>query len=282
MVQVNAQLSTGLPGLDRVLRGVIPGDNIVWQMDSAEDYVPFIQPYCESARRLGRRLVYFRFANHPPLVEEQPGVEIHHLNPEDGFEAFIANVHRVIGEAGRGAWHIFDCLSDLASAWRSDTMLGNFFLLTCPYLYDVEAIAYFAVIRRFHAPEGVSPIMDTAQVFLDVYRHKGNVYVHPLKVQHRHSPTMYMLHVWQGDDFLPVVESSTTAEILSVAPCLPTTSHRAGRGIWYDTFRRAEEALRVAAARRIARAGDRQESSTSCSARPSPATRGCSNCCAAI
>jgi hypothetical protein len=244
MVQVNAQLSTGLPGLDRVLRGVIPGDNIVWQIDSIDDYAAFIGPYCESARRLGRRLTYFRFAEHPPLVADQPGVETHRLNPADGFEAFIAEVHQVIGEAGRGAWHVFDCLSDLASAWRSDTMLGNFFLLTCPYLYDVDAIAYFALMRRFHAPEAVAPIMDTTQVFLDVYHHKGQRYLHPLKVQHRHSPTMYMLHVWQGEQFLPVAESSTTGEILSVAPCLPTAAHRAGRGIWHDTFRRAEETLR--------------------------------------
>ena len=157
MVQVNAQLSTGLPGLDRVLRGVIPGDNIVWQIDSIDDYAALIEPYCESARRLGRRLTYFRFAEHPPLVADQPGVETHRLNPADGFEAFIAEVHQVIGEAGRGAWHVFDCLSDLASAWRSDTMLGNFFLLTCPYLYDVDAIAYFALDAPLPRPGSRRP-----------------------------------------------------------------------------------------------------------------------------
>ena len=30
-------LSTGLPGLDRMIRGVLPGDNIVWQVDAIED-----------------------------------------------------------------------------------------------------------------------------------------------------------------------------------------------------------------------------------------------------
>ncbi len=38
MTQVNSRLSTGLPGLDKTLRGLIPGDNVVWQVDSVEDY----------------------------------------------------------------------------------------------------------------------------------------------------------------------------------------------------------------------------------------------------
>lgn len=239
MVQVDAHLSTGLPGLDRALRGLIPGDNIVWQIDCLEDYVPFVQPYCQSACERGRRLVYLRFADHEPLLPAGQDVDVHALDPRTGFEAFIAGIHQVIGESGRGTWYLFDCLSDLAVAWRSDTMLGNFFLLTCPYLYDVEAIAYFALDRHAHAPVAPDTIKDTAQVVLDVYRHKGELYVHPVKVQQRHSPTMYTLHRWEEDDFLPVAESSTTAEILSTAPCLPMEANRSRQGVWYGEFRRA-------------------------------------------
>ena len=56
------ELTTGLPGLDRVLRGVMPGDNIVWRVDSVGDYLAgrrTPKPPCGD-----RRLVYFRFASH--------------------------------------------------------------------------------------------------------------------------------------------------------------------------------------------------------------------------
>ena len=43
------QLSTGLKGFDAVVNGIIAGDNIVWQVDSIDDYVPFVRPYCEFA-----------------------------------------------------------------------------------------------------------------------------------------------------------------------------------------------------------------------------------------
>jgi len=243
MTQVNPRLSTGLPGLDKTLRGLIPGDNVVWHTDSVEDYQAFVQRYRSSTLAQGRRLIYFRFAGHPALVPDEPDVEIHTLDPRAGFEAFIADIHRVIEQSERGSWYLFDCLSELAVAWQSDTMLGNFFMLTCPYLYDVEAIAYFGLLRRAHATDATTPILQTAQVWLDVYHHNDRFYVHPVKVQHRHSPTMYMLHAWEGDDLPPVTDSATTGEVLSTSPCLPSDSDRSRQGVWNRMFSEAEEML---------------------------------------
>jgi hypothetical protein len=243
MVQVNTHLSTGLAGLDRALRGLMPGDNIVWQVDDVSDYAPFVGPYYESAAPRGRPLIYFRFGRHAPLVPDGPDVERHDFDPTAGLEAFITNIHQVIRRSGRESWYVFDCLSDLAYAWRSDSMLGNFFVLTCPYLYDVGAIAYFALIRRAHEADAVGRIRDTAQVFLDAYRHRDRLYVHPIKVQQRHSPTMYMLHAWQGEDFVPVAESATTAEVLSTSQRAPLEASQQADGVWHGAFRRLERTL---------------------------------------
>ena len=142
-------------------------------------------------------------------------METHFFNPEDGFESFLANIHRIIEKVGKRAFYVFDCLSDLLADWYSDQMLANFFVLTCPYLFDMESIAYFAVIRNHHSFRATGPITNTTQLFLDAYRHRERLYLHPLKVQHRHSPTMYMLHTWGDDGFQPVIDSVTVAEILS-------------------------------------------------------------------
>lgn len=68
VAQIDTQLGTGLPGLDRIFKGLIPGDNLVWRIDPLEDFKFFLKPYCDSARDHGRKLVYFRFAEHEPLV----------------------------------------------------------------------------------------------------------------------------------------------------------------------------------------------------------------------
>jgi pyruvate,water dikinase len=243
MTIVNPQLSLGLPGLDRMIRGLIPGDNLVWEVDAWTDYAPFIKPYCENALAHGQKVVYFRFASHPPLVEPDGRIEICEVHPEDGFETFLGTIHKTIEKTGRGGFYVFDCLSELAGDWYSDQMLANFFMLTCPYLYDVEAIAYFALLRNCHSSHATAPITETAQVFLDVYRHKGKLYIHPLKVQQRYSPTMYMLHAWEGDDFTPVRESARISEILTSVPWLHPESEHYRVGVWHRTFLQAEETL---------------------------------------
>jgi pyruvate,water dikinase len=243
MTIVNPQLSLGLPGLDRMIRGLIPGDNLVWEVDAVSDYAPFIKPYCENALARGQKVVYFRFASHPPLIEPDDRVETVEVHPEEGFETFLSTIHKTIEKTGRGGFYVFDCLSELAVDWYSDQMLANFFMLTCPYLYDVEAIAYFALLRNYHSSHATAPITETAQVFLDVYRHKGKLYIHPLKVQQRYSPTMYMLHAWEGDDFTPVRESARIAEILTSVPWLHPESEHYRVGVWHRTFLQAEETL---------------------------------------
>jgi len=53
---------------------------------------------------------------------------------------------------------------------------------------------------------------------------------------------MYMLHAWEGDRFLPVTESSTTAEILTSRPWAGLDSVRFRLGTWNRAFQRAEQA----------------------------------------
>ena len=49
MSKTHEALSTGLQGLDKVLNGLIAGDNIVWRMDDVKDYLAFVLPFCEAA-----------------------------------------------------------------------------------------------------------------------------------------------------------------------------------------------------------------------------------------
>src|SRR5512144_23918 len=234
--------STGLPSLDRVVEGLRPGDNVVWQVDSVEDYVPFVEPFVAQALAAGRTLVYFRFARHAPLVREGRGARIPRLSPAVGFESFTAEIHRVIEEAGPGAYYVFDCLSDLAADWYSDLMLGNFFMVTCPYLYELATVTYFALLRDSHSHEAVDSIRNTTQLLVDVFTRDGQRYVHPLKVFARHSPTMYLPHAEEGDAFRPLTESGVVSEVLS-ALADRRLDDVARHDLWDRKFQQARDAL---------------------------------------
>jgi len=239
------QASTGLPSLDRILHGIRPGDNIVWQVDSIDDYALFIEPLITNVKGRREELVYFRFAKHRELVPEDSGAQTYQLDPEAGFEAFIGKIHGIIRQKGPGGYYVFDSLSELTRECYSERMVGNFFRLTCPYLSELETVAYFAALRDHHSYHAALPISQTTQLLIDVYRHEGKIYVHPLKVHQRHSSTMFMLHVWDDDDFLPVTESAILSDILTSAPWpgLQSASYRMV-GMWDRRFMQAEELLK--------------------------------------
>jgi hypothetical protein len=249
--------TTGLPGLDKVLRGVMPGDNIVWQVDTVADYAELVMPYAEAARRDRRRLIYFRFAKHEQLIPEDFGAEIHRPDPQAGFESFVSQVHRVIEEAGKHAVYVFDCLSDLASTWLADQMLGNFFLLTCPRLYDLETVTYFGIYRNQHASFALNPITETTQFLLDVFRHDGQLYVRPIKVQHRSTSSMNTIHVRDGSEFKPITSSAVVSELLASSRW-PGLRADTRIGFWRRVFNEAQQAYDDARAGRCSPERERE------------------------
>jgi hypothetical protein len=207
--------TTGLQGLDKILCGLRKGDNVVWQVDSIDDFRQFVDPFVKAALRDGKKVVYMRFATHKPLVEENAEITTYHLDAESRFETFSKQVHSIISKEGIGTHYVFDCLSDLLSAWATDLMIGNFFMITCPYLFELDTIAYFALLRRNHSFKTIARIRETTQLLLDIYRFEGNFYIHPLKVFSRYSPTMFLPHQQQEKDFSPVVSSLDAAKLFS-------------------------------------------------------------------
>jgi pyruvate,water dikinase len=250
-------LTTGLPRLDTVMHGIHAGDNVVWLIDEWEEYRALVLPYAAAARAASRDLHYFRFGPDPALVEADAQTSVHHMDPAKGFERFVRAVHRVIEAAGPGAFYIFDNLSHLAEAWTSDQSMGNFFRLTCPRLWRLETVTYFALQRARHAEQGIGPILRTTQFMLDIVRVDDRLYVRPIKVPHHADQSMDTIHLWRGDDFLPVRESAMLAQILSRIQWPRLQNDRRG-GYWQRLFDEVEVFLRDERAGRAA-AGVRAE-----------------------
>lgn len=239
--QAKPLFSSGIEALDEILQGILAGDNVVWQVDDIQDQLPFVHAFCKCAHLDGKKLIYFRFASHNPLVPDQFEPEVHLLDPRAGFEQFITKILNIIKKNGKGACYVFDCLSALAEDWYSDRLLGNFFKLACPYLYAADTVAYFVLKRNSHTPPSINAIQTTAQIVLDLYRIKDRDYILPLKVKGRHTPTMYMFHALEGNDLNPVTKSTIVSEILAttVQPWIDGNITR--QDAWTRTLNEAQD-----------------------------------------
>ena len=221
-----SEIPSGIKALDEVLQGIRLGDNVVWQVDRLEDYRYFAAPFAETAIAARRRLVYLRFASHPPVLAPHPGVEMIELDPSLGFDYFTREVHLLIEAHGPEVMYVFDNLSALVVEWATDESLANFFQITCPYLFELNTVAYFALTRGQHAHYAVARIRDTTQILVDVYHAKDQMHIHPIKVWDRYSPQMFLPHLVAGENWHPLSQSREAAEVLASArqsPLLETT-----------------------------------------------------------
>jgi Pyruvate phosphate dikinase, AMP/ATP-binding domain len=235
------RVTTGFDGLDEILDGLRIGDNVVWSVDGIDDYRYFVTPFVLQALKEKKKVVYMRFARHEPLVEPGENVVIHELDAFRGFESFSTRIHNIITEEGRGAFYVFDCLSNLLSAWATDLMIGNFFWVTCPYLFELDTVAYFALLRDSHSFKTVARIRETTQILLGLHNRGGEIHIHPVKVWKRHSPTMFLPHVQQGDRFIPVADSYSATNLLAGIFRKGSDQARRHLDYWDRLFLQAEE-----------------------------------------
>jgi len=233
-------ISTGIKGLDAVITGLRAGDNVVWQIDDINDYIELVKPFVQEAQKEHKKVVYLRFAQHKQLLEPSKNIKRYELNAHAGFEYFTTKVNNIITQEGEGAYYVFDCLSDLLAAWATDLMIGDFFMVTCPYLYELKTLTYFSIMRNNHSFKSIARIRETTQLLLDVYRCKGSSYIHPLKVWNRYTPTMFLPHQRKGELCIPITDSVNAAKILSYISVKGAQAAQRNLDYWDRLFIEAE------------------------------------------
>ncbi|MCK5885246.1 MAG: hypothetical protein KAG70_01950, partial [Alcanivorax sp.] len=211
--QTADRVSTGLPGLDEVLDGLRIGDNVVWRVSDLDDYRRFVIPFLDAAAKAGRQIIYLRFGEHPPIIDQHPAVRTITIDALGGFESFTSRVWHLIERHGRGAFYVCDSLSELLNAWATDAMVGNFFRVVCPFLFELDTVAWFALHPDRHSRMTLDRIRQTSQVMIDVHRHGEDVQIHPIKAWRRQSPTMFLPHRELAGQFRPITDSSDATRL---------------------------------------------------------------------
>lgn len=191
------RISTGIDGLDEAIDFLRPGDTVVWQCEHISNYMYVATRFVTNIARQGKRIAYIRFGDHEEIMdtaalcEGGANAQEYRLDPRIGFETFAVQVHRIIDKEPIGTFFVFDCLSDLQKYWFSDLMISNFFLLISPFLIRRQAIAYQPIDYEKHTYETISRIRREAPLLVNIRTLDGSVYMHPVKVRGRRTPTTY-------------------------------------------------------------------------------------------
>ena len=82
-------ISTGFNRLDNIINHLHRGDNVLWRIDSIDNYLFFSDAFASISIEKNKPVVYFRYGSHKAILREQPGVRIIQSHPENSFVTFI-------------------------------------------------------------------------------------------------------------------------------------------------------------------------------------------------
>ncbi len=228
--------------MDAALDNIRLGDNVVWRVSELSEFKLFMEPYVRQAIEDKRTIIYFRFASHEALLEERPEIKTINVPLTHRFENFTVEIHNIIEQEGKDVFYVFDCLSDLQTAWATDLMMGNFFRVTCPFLFILDTVAFFPIIRGKHSVQAINKILNTTQLFFDVYSDKRNIYVRPEKVWNRNSETMFLPHIYDPENgsFRPILDGVQSSRFYQTLGRAQRSAEEQYSDSWDHFFNRAK------------------------------------------
>jgi hypothetical protein len=236
------RVKSGIPEFDKAIDNIRLGDNVVWRVSNLSEFKMFVEPYINQAIEDKRNIIYFRFASHEELVEKRAEVKVIEITLSHRFETFTVDIHNAIENEGKDAFYVFDCLSELQAAWATDLMMGNFFRVTCPFLFELDTVAFFPIIRGKHSVQAINKILDTTQLFFDVYSDKKNVYVRPEKVWNRDSETMFLPHTYNVEtgQFRPILDGVKSSRFYQTLGMAQRSAEEQFSDSWDQFFNKAK------------------------------------------
>ncbi len=191
--------------------GVLPGDNIVWEVDSGAPVDQFVAAYLAASEAQGATITYVSFNRSPQTISRAWGRDVsqgtfqlidcfssgkgnndkvfldfyesggetsrssvvHVGNPSDPteLEKALANT----GAAGRGinARYVFDSLTGMLDLWGDEDVVLRFFGHICPRLFDLSTIAYWFLETEAHSQRFLAKIRHITQVVLEIGISRG-------------------------------------------------------------------------------------------------------------
>ncbi len=206
----NERLTTGMEEIDRLIGGVLAGDNLVWEVDSGAPVDRFVSSFVSACEAEGTPVVYVSFNRSPQTIVNtygslmsagrfklvdcfssgkgnnddvfldffrsvQPQVlskPIHVENPADNDQLQEA-LRAVATEVSTNARYVFDSLTGMFDLWGDEDAVLRFFGHFCPRLFDINTVAYWLLEKEAHSERFLAKLRHITQVVVEIAVSRG-------------------------------------------------------------------------------------------------------------
>lgn len=230
------RVSSGIPELDKLLGDLFIGDNVLWYDDAGSFASAFCVNFIRESLNRKKPMIYVTFDRSPKnvvsllgsLAESQnltildcftngkgSGSEVFNKFYEKDGALWPYQVIKVndptkpahVGEAIYGlhsnfsgdVHFILDSLTGMQALWGGEEQALDFYIQTCPRLYELDTIAYWLVEKGAHSNRLKANINKVAQVAIDLSVRRGKSTLKIVKAEKRNSKFLNEHHEYLCD-----------------------------------------------------------------------------------
>ncbi len=203
------RLTTGVAEVDDLIGGVLPGDNLVWEVDSAAPVDTFVLSFLSACEANKSPVVFVSFNRSPQTVaktyasrmsagrftlvdcfssgkgendkmfldffqsaKDAPYQAVQAWDPADP-DKLQEQLTDIASEAGARGRYVFDSLTGMLDLWREEDRVLRFFGHLCPRLHDLSTVAYWLLEKEAHSDPFLAKLRHITQVVLEIAVSQG-------------------------------------------------------------------------------------------------------------
>lgn len=221
------RVASGVSQLDQLLGGLYIGDNVVWHDDAGSLANVFCLNFIQASQAQNRPLIYVSFDRSPRNLMDNLGplaqsslltiLDCFTYGKGNGSDVFLKfyeerqtdwpcriitideprKVNQVIdvlyevhATMQGDVRFVFETITGMQELWGGEEEILNFYLHSCPRLYELNTIAYWIMEKRAHSPRLRAQINQIAQVAIDLSVKRGTTFITILKAEKRDLDTL--------------------------------------------------------------------------------------------
>ncbi len=250
---MDAECSTGIEYLDRLIGELRIGDNVVWETDAGAYVDLFLDKFQRHSLNSGYDLIYVSFNRSPMTMvkklsdlpnqksitlldcftsgkgdsdatftrfyesgDRSRKIDVIRVeNPMD-VSQFTKVLNEVEEQKGEGARYVFDSMTGMQDLWDGESKTYRFFTYSCPRLYDLNTVAYWILEREAHTASFKANLKHVTQVVLEVSQIGGQLFLQVTKAENRYSPNMFKPQKFEVFDDEIVFREAAEKEVLDI------------------------------------------------------------------
>jgi transcriptional regulator with XRE-family HTH domain/KaiC/GvpD/RAD55 family RecA-like ATPase len=243
------RVASGIQHLDRILGGLLIGDNVIWYDDAGSLAWPFCVNLIESSQAENQPVIYLNFDRSPRNLLEKLGplAEYSGLTILDcftwgkgaGSDVFLRFyyetrpdwpcriirvddprqisqvtdvVYGIISDLNEKVRVVFESLTGMQELWGGEEQILNFYAHSCPRLYELNTVAYWITEREAHSTTLRARINQIAQVAIELSIRRGTTFLTILKADRRGTDNLHKpFKYWTKDSVIAFDDENRTS-----------------------------------------------------------------------